>query len=59
MKPRPAEVLGHTIPEPRITAKAVWLLLVWVVLPVTVLGALADLLVQLVFGVCTGLWCVV
>ena len=59
MKPRPAEVLGHTIPEPRITAKALWLIFVWVVLPVTVLGALADLFVQLVFGVCTGLWCFV
>jgi len=51
-------VLGHTIAEPRITAKAIWLLILWVLLPVTVLGVAADLVAQYVFGVCTGLWCV-
>ncbi len=50
-------VAGHRLPEPRITGRGVVLLLAWVGVPVLVVGALLDLFVQLVFGVCTGLWC--
>ena len=50
-------VAGHTIAEPRITAMAIWLGFLWVGLPILVLGGLMDLVMQLVFGVCTGLWC--
>ena len=51
--------MGHTLPEPRVTPTAIWLILLWVALPVLLAGALLDALVQLVFGVCTGLWCFV
>ena len=50
-------ILGHRIPEPRLTARALWLFVLLVLLPVFLLGSLADLLVQWLFGVCTGLWC--
>ncbi len=51
-------ISGETIPEPRITLMAVWLVFLWVGLPILVIGGLLDLAVQLIFGVCTGLWCV-
>ncbi len=50
-------ISGHRIPEPRITLMAVWLIFVWVGVPILVLGGLLDLAMQLVFGICTGLWC--
>lgn len=50
-------IAGHRIPEPRITAMAIWLGFLWVGLPVLVGGGLLDLIAQYVFGVCTGLWC--
>lgn len=59
MKRKVETVMGHTLPEPRITATAIWLILLWVALPVLLVGTLLDALVQLVFGVCTGLWCFV
>ncbi|MGD2131414.1 MAG: hypothetical protein PVI23_01390 [Maricaulaceae bacterium] len=52
-------VLGHAIASPRITPTAVWLLFSRIGVPILALGALADLAMQLLFGVCTGLWCVV
>lgn len=50
-------VAGHRLPEPRITPMAIWLGILWVGLPILVAGGLLDLVVQLVFGICTGLWC--
>ena len=55
---RPENVLGHELPEPRLTALGAAWLLAWVSLPVLVLGSALDLLVQWLFGVCVGLWCV-
>jgi hypothetical protein len=52
-------VLGHVLPEPRLTAVGVLLLAAWVTVPVLVVGSLLDLLVQWLFGVCVGLWCLV
>lgn len=51
-------ISGEAIPEPRITLMAVWLVFLWVGLPILVIGGLLDLAVQLIFGVCTGLWCI-
>ena len=50
-------IAGHRLPEPRITPMAIWLAFLWVGLPVLALGGALDLISQLVFGVCTGLWC--
>jgi hypothetical protein len=50
-------VMGYRIQEPRPT----WLAACWVVLylalPVLILGTLLDLLVQAVTGYCSGFWC--
>lgn len=50
-------VAGHKLPEPRITPVAIWLVFLWVGLPVLAIGGLLDVVMQLAFGVCTGLWC--
>ena len=50
-------IAGHKLPEPRITLTAIWLVFLWVGVPILVLGGLMDLAMQLVLGVCTGLWC--
>ncbi len=50
-------VAGHRLPEPRITPMAIWLAFLWVGVPILAIGGLMDLVMQLVFGVCTGLWC--
>lgn len=52
-------VSGQRLPEPRITLMAVWLGFLWVGLPLLVVTGLMDLAMQLIFGVCTGLWCLV
>lgn len=57
MKIRVQTILGHRIPEPHLTARALWLFLLLVVLPVFLIGTAADFLVQWLFGSCTGLWC--
>lgn len=51
-------VSGYKLKEPHITPMAIWLAFIWVGLPVLVIGGLLDFLVQLIFGVCTGLWCI-
>lgn len=56
---RPENVLGHSLPEPRITLVGALLLVLAVSLPVLVVGSLLDLVVQWAFGVCVGLWCLV
>ena len=54
---RPENVLGHVIPEPRLTLVGVLLLAAWASPPVLLVGSLLDLAVQWLFGVCVGLWC--
>lgn len=54
---RPETVMGHRIAPPRLTVMAVLLLLIYVGAPVLILTGLLDLGMQLMFGVCTGLWC--
>ena len=51
-------VAGYRLPEPRITPMAIWLAFLWVGLPILLVGGLLDLAMQIVFGVCTGLWCI-
>jgi uncharacterized RDD family membrane protein YckC len=50
-------VAGHRLPEPRITPMAIWLVFLWVGLPILLIGGLLDVIAQTIFGVCTGLWC--
>lgn len=50
-------IAGHKLPEPRITPMAIWLAFLWVGLPVLAIGGLLDVIMQLAFGICTGLWC--
>lgn len=52
-------ISGETLPEPRITFTAVWLVFLWIGLPILLIGGLLDLAMQFLFGVCTGLWCFV
>jgi thiosulfate reductase cytochrome b subunit len=49
--------MGYRIPEPRPTLAAVWLAILYVGIPLLVVTGLLDLAMQLVFGICTGLWC--
>lgn len=50
-------VMGYRITEPRPTLTAVWLVFLYVGVPLLVITGLLDLAMQIVFGVCTGLWC--
>jgi len=54
---RVQQVSGYSIPEPRMTVTAWLLIFCGVVLPVLLLGAIGDGLLQVFFGLCTGLWC--
>jgi thiosulfate reductase cytochrome b subunit len=54
---KPQDVMGYRIAEPRPTLKAVWLVVLYVGLPLLVITGLLDLAMQIFFGVCTGLWC--
>lgn len=56
-RPKIQTVAGHRLPEPRITPMAIWLAFLWVGLPILAVGGLMDLVMQLAFGICTGLWC--
>jgi hypothetical protein len=53
----PETILGHTLPEPRLTAAGLLTIAAWASVPVLVIGSALDLLAQWAFGVCTGLWC--
>ncbi len=57
LRRKPENVLGHVLPEPRLTFAGAALLLAWATLPVLVVGSLLDLAVQWLLGVCVGLWC--
>jgi len=50
-------VMGHALKEPRPTLMAVWLVFLYVGLPLLIGTGLLDLAMQVFFGVCTGLWC--
>jgi hypothetical protein len=50
-------VMGHRLPEPRLTWQAGLWLLVYLGLPLVLLGTLIDLAIQLTTGICTGLGC--
>ncbi|MEK0432897.1 MAG: hypothetical protein EBW49_02590 [Betaproteobacteria bacterium] len=50
-------VMGHRIPEPRLTWMALGWAFLYLGLPVLLVGTLIDGLIQLTTGVCTGLWC--
>lgn len=52
------KVMGHAITEPRPTLMAVWLVFAYVGLPLLIITGLMDLAMQVLFGVCTGLWCI-
>lgn len=50
-------VHGQRIPKPRLAPGAVWVAFVYAIAPVLAVGALLDLVAQLGFGHCTGVWC--
>ena len=50
---------SREIPGARLTPLGVLLCVLYLGLPVAVLGNLADLLFQWLFGWCIGLWCIV
>lgn len=52
-------IMGHDVPGVRLTAAGALWLLVYLGLPVLVLGNLLDALTQLTLGWCVGLWCIV
>ena len=51
-------IMGHDIAGARLTAAGAFWLLVYLGLPVLVIGNLLDLLVQWSLGWCVGLWCI-
>jgi hypothetical protein len=50
-------VMGYRLPEPRPTWQAALWMVVYLGLPLLLLGTLIDLAIQLTTGICTGLWC--
>jgi hypothetical protein len=50
-------VMGHRLPEPRLTWQTGMWLVVCLGMPLLLLGTLVDLAIQLATGICTGLWC--
>jgi hypothetical protein len=56
-KRREQTVMGHRLEEPRLTLWAAFWALVYVGLPVAVLGLVLDVLIQWATGRCLGLWC--
>jgi len=54
---RTQTVMNHRIAEPRLTLWAALWVLVYLALPVFVLGMLVDVLIQGFTGYCTGVWC--
>jgi hypothetical protein len=56
-KRREQTVMGHRLEEPRLTLWAAFWALVYLGLPVAVLGLVVDVLIQWATGRCLGLWC--
>lgn len=52
-------ILGHNIPKARLTAAGWIWVVVYLGLPVMLLGNLLDFLFQWTLGWCIGLWCIV
>ena len=50
-------VMGHRLEEPRLTLWATFWALVYLGLPVAVVGLVLDGLIQWATGQCLGLWC--
>lgn len=50
---------SQEIPGARLTARGVMLVLLYLGVPVAILGNLADLLFQWWLGWCIGFWCIV
>ena len=50
-------VMGHRLPEARLTVWAAFWAFAYFGLPVLALGLLLDFLVQWATGRCIGLWC--
>jgi hypothetical protein len=58
LKRAPVEtVMGHRLPEPRPTLMAVVWAMLYLGVPVLLLGVLIDLVIQMATGHCTGMWC--
>jgi len=58
-KAQAERVLGHDIPKVRPTWAGVLWCLVYLGLPVAVVGNLLDFLAQILLGWCIGFWCVI
>lgn len=58
LRQKPNKSLSPEIPGARLTGAGLLLCLLYLGLPVLVLGNLADFLVQWWFGWCVGFWCV-
>jgi hypothetical protein len=56
-KRREQTVMGHRLEEPRLTLWAAFWALVYVGLPVAVIGLILDVMIQWATGRCLGLWC--
>ena len=50
-------VMGHRLPEPRLTWGAAAMALLYLGVPVLAVGLVIDALIQLTTGRCTGVWC--
>jgi len=50
-------VMGHRLPEPRLTWGAAAMAPLYLGVPVLAVGMVIDALIQLTTGRCTGVWC--
>lgn len=50
-------VMGHRLEEPRLTLMVVLWVLIYIGLPLMVVGSLIDAVVQAATGQCVGFWC--
>ena len=50
-------IMGHRLAEPRPTLMAVMWAMIYLGLPVLLVGGLIDVLIQVFTGHCTGWWC--
>jgi hypothetical protein len=50
-------IMGHRLAEPRPTLMAVMWAMIYLGLPVALVGGLIDVLIQVFTGHCTGWWC--
>jgi hypothetical protein len=56
-RPPAQEIMGHCIEEPRLTGMAWGWGMVYLGLPILLLGMAMDGVVQAITGQCTGVWC--